>query len=170
MEAAERALRRFKFWSGLSCWSLLAFGVLSAVGSVFSRSGSGIMIGLALIAHGAVEWWQRRLFFGQGSGGALRWLAGNQLALAVSVSVYLLYSWVQFESDSIRAMLAREPIRTVLELYPPDLATGLYRDLPRFMEISYLAMIAVVVVGGGWMALYYLREGRKCVAAGLAKP
>lgn len=100
--------------SALSGWSLLLLGALSLLFSAFGADLAGSLIGLALLVHGVYELRQRvRLLRGEDAKAARR-LAGNQLALAVSVGAYLGWQVLAIDKGRLHALLNEEPLHSLL--------------------------------------------------------
>ncbi|MBK1876435.1 hypothetical protein [Pelagicoccus mobilis] len=149
------------FLSGLSAWSLIVFGGLSLAASLLGHSLGGAIVGVALLLHGGVELHQRGALGSCRNERAPVFLACNQLALAFSVIMYLAWQVLSLDVQEIDAMLAREPIRSLLALYPAELRERLYQNLPAILVGAYAVAGFLVLLGCLGMATVYLRVGRR---------
>lgn len=160
---AKRAGGSLAALSATSCWSLIVFGAASLAISLIAFSLPGILIGAALLAHGVYERLQRKRFFGASEAGAARLLGWNQVALAASVSLYLGWQAAAIDATELRAVLLREPVKSALELYPPEIAQRLVDRLPQYVAGFYGLTMLVAVFGCLAMAALYFRAGRRSV-------
>lgn len=144
--------------SALSAWSLILFGLLSLLFSGISSVNAGTLIGLALLVHGIYEVRQRKILIRGTDNKAHKRLAWNQMALAVSVSLYLGWQAFRFDEAELDALLARDPFKTALLQLPPDTTELLARELPRMLMLTYALAGFVVVVGCIGMAALYARS------------
>ncbi len=156
---SERRSSWFAFLSLLSGGSLLFCGLASTLVSVAIWSLLGLTVGLVLCVHGAFELRMRRAFLGGETDRASRRLAWNQIALAGSLSGYFGYQFFSIDRSELTAMLYRDPLKSLLELYPPEVASTLVRDLPGYVSIVYGGIWFLVVAGCLGMAIYYRRSG-----------
>lgn len=145
----------------VSCVSLLIFGAASLVFSFFGPEWSGILVGAALVVHGYYEFRQRDRFIRTKESGFASKLAWNQLALAVSVGIYLLWRYLQVDDQQLVAILARDPIRSFLAEMPPETTAELKQELPGLVRLSYATAALVVGLGCVAMAGKYWSEGRR---------
>lgn len=144
-----------------SCVSLLIFGVASLLFAGFGVDVSGMLIGAALIVHGYYELRQRDRFLRSKESSFAAKLAWNQLALAVSVGIYLLWKYLQVNDAELVAILMRDPVRSFLAETPPEFAAELKEELPDFVRMSYALAGVVVAIGCVGMAAKYRAEGRR---------
>lgn len=162
---ADKPEGRLAALSAMSCWSLIVFGVASLAISLVAFSLPGILIGAALSAHGVYERLQRKRFFESSMAGAARLLAWNQFALAASVSLYLGWQAAAIDAAELRAVLLREPVKSVLELYPPEIAQRLVEGMPQYVVGFYGLTMLIGVLGCFAMAALYFRAGRRRATA-----
>jgi len=143
--------------SGLSAWSLLLFGSLSLLISLLGGQLAGALVGLALVVHGGFELKLRPLLIANGNERAANRLAYNKLALSGSVVLYLLWQAVSIDPLEIEAMLARDPVRSLLTMTPSGTAEILRQDLPKVLLGAYGVAGVVVLLGCFGMAILYWR-------------
>ena len=151
--------------SAASCWSLIAFGVASLAVSLVALALPGLLIGAALLAHGLFERIHGKLLFRDANADSARRLAWNQMGLAASVSLYLGWQASAVDAEELRAVLLREPVKSALELYPPEIAQRLVEGLPQYVLGFYGLAMIVALLGCVAMAALYLRAGRKLTSA-----
>ncbi len=149
---------RVELLSGLSAWSLMAFGVLSLLITLFSWSWAGALIGAALLAHGVVELRLRARFLPTADRSAGNGLAWNQLGLAGSVLIYLSWQLATFDRSELDAMLSRDPIHSLLQQAPSEVSDLFYSDFPKLLAGAYGSAGLLVLIGCLGMALMYRRS------------
>lgn len=139
----------------MSGLSLMLFGGTSALISALFWSPSGLLVGLALFIHGWLEMRWRRAVVARGKRCGVRLMAANQVALAVSLSVYFLFQAETFSSESAMRALRHELVQEALTLYPPEVAAQLESTLPTYLQAAYGLVFATVWIGCLGMACYY---------------
>lgn len=150
----------------VSCVSLLVFGVASFLLSLAFLEKSGVLIGGALLFHGTFELRKRERFLKSRSESFASQLAWNQIGLAASVSVYLLWRYLQFDDAALLAVLEQEPVKTLLEQWPPEFVSEFKELLPSLAALSYSLAGVVAILGCVGMAALYRREGKRLAALG----
>lgn len=161
MPACRKVSGTVGFLSSMSAWSLLVFGALSLLLVCFSWTWAGGFIAIALLTHGGLEMWLKNRFVVDGNRSTGKKLAWNQLALAGSVLLYLSWQAGSFDRAELDAMFARDPMRSLLQLTPPEVVEMLNRDFPKFLAVAYGAAGFVVLLGCLGMALMYLKARSK---------
>lgn len=147
--------------SAVSAWSLLLFGAGSLLVSCFGGTFVGGLVGLGLLVHGGIELRLRLRLIETQAIVAARWLAYNQLALAATILFYLGWQVLGWDSDALDAVLAREPIAGLLQMFPPEVVETLRRDLPLAVLGSYGLAAVSVLLGCLGMAAMYWRSVRR---------
>lgn len=147
--------------SALSAWSLILFGGLSLLVVCFSWTFAGALIGAALLVHGVLELWLRSRFLPHGKASVGMGLAWNQFALAGSVLLYLGWQLFSFDTSEFEAMLARDPIRSLLQQAPPEMTEMFIRNFVKVLASAYGIVGFLALIGCLGMALMYLRSRQK---------
>ncbi len=155
----------FSLVSALSGFSLLGFGTLSLALSLFFWSPSGILVSLAVLVHGLLEIRFRKAAISGFEPNALGKMAWNQLALAVSISLYALWHIFTTDPEILENLLQQPLIQTVFNLYPIELRLTLIDALPRIVTVFYLLVIFVIWLGCGATAIYYWKQSKRDIAA-----
>ncbi len=145
----------------MSAWSLLAFGGLSLLLVCFSWTWSGALIAIALLAHGGLEMWLKNRFVIDGNRSTGNKLAWNQIVLAGSVLLYLSWQVSSYDRAELDTLLARDPLRSLLQLAPPEVVEMLNRDFPKLLAAAYGTAGFVVLLGCLGMSLMYLKARSK---------
>lgn len=161
MERERRIDTYLRILSLSSAWSLILFGCLCLLGSLFSVSIPGILIGVALLVHGTTELYLYRRLLQTELAKFASALARNQIALAASVVVYLLWQANHIDAAEIIAVLDGERIAPILAAFKPDIRETLREDLPVFLTGFYLLAAILVVMGCLGMGTIYFRYGKR---------
>ncbi len=160
MSGSTRVSASVSIFSAMSAWSLMLFGGLSLLVVCFSWDWVGALIGAALFGHGYWELSLRRRFLSEGASSVGKKLAWNQFGLAGSVLLYLSWQVFSYDRTELDAMLARDPLRTVLQQAPPEVVKMLQGDFPKILAGAYGLAGFVVLLGCLGMALMYLKACR----------
>ncbi|MDQ8184473.1 hypothetical protein [Pelagicoccus sp. SDUM812002] len=161
MAASGKVSGAVSLFSLISAWSLIVFGGLSLLIAAFSWSWAGAFIGLALLIHGILENRFRGSFLPQGERSFGKRLAWNQVGLAASGLLYFSWQLASFDRTALDAMLARDPLHTLLEQSPPEVSDMFYRDFPKLLAGAYGIAGMLVLLGCLGMAFMYLKASRK---------
>jgi hypothetical protein len=149
-----RKIRRTVGTAKLSGWTTGIFGALSVAISLVSFSGSGLLLGLALVASSCVELRNAGALARLDESAPGR-LALNQVALIGVLTLYSLWSiYVTLTSPSaIGAELAGSP--------DMDQLVGSVAGLERTITVGvYGGVIVASVIFQGGLAWYYAARGR----------
>lgn len=147
--------------SQLSAWSLVVFGGLSLLLVCFSWNWAGALIGIALLGHGFVEARLRGRFLQNAEREMGKGLAWNQMALSASVLLYLAWQALAIDRAKLDAMFARDPLRSLLQQMPPEVADTFNRDFSKLLAGAYGIAGLLVLLGCLGMALMYLKAARR---------
>ncbi len=156
----EKGKGYFSLVSGASGFSLVGFGFISLIISLWFWSLSGLFVSLAVFIHGFLEVRFRKQALNQGRWIQVRKMAWNQLALAASISLYSLWHMLTADPDLLRDLLNRPLVQSALNLYPVEFRIHLFNALPRIITIFYLLVILVAWLGCGSTAFYYLHHAK----------
>ncbi|MCH6258964.1 hypothetical protein MLD52_20580 [Puniceicoccaceae bacterium K14] len=156
MSDSVRPSSFFGVVSFLSGSSLIFFGIVSLAITLFSFGWLAVFVSMALLVHGVVELVARNRVLNDGSRVHARVLVRNQLALALSVSIYSLGMILQQDGGALQSELIRE----ILVLYPSEVRQMIEESIPMLTRIFYSLVILVVCVGAASTAFYYDRQTR----------
>ena len=151
----------FKTFSALSGVSLVVFGFGSLALSIWSRSLVSVAISLAILGHGMVELVARKRLLERRSTTGAQVMIINQLALALSVSLYAGWQIFVTDPETIRKAMESPLIAQILALYPPDTIMLIDAWLPRFVVGFYFLVMGVVWLACAATAAYYRSASRK---------
>jgi len=150
----------FRALSVLSGVSLATFGAMSLAISLWSLAIAGMLVSAAILVHGLVELRARKRALKKADDHSWRILVRNQLALAISVSLYALWQIYALDVENAREILEQPVVVEILALYPPNLIAMIDAWLPRIVAAFYWTVIAIVCLACGATAAYYRAVGR----------
>ena len=139
---ANRAAAPFwlKFVSLLSGGSLLLFGLASVLLSTVFWSWPGLLVGLAMAVHGGLELrFRQRLISGR-ERRAAKILAINQLALGLTLTLYLATQIVGLEGAAVEEALRGDLIQSLLQGLPASAQESLEADLRMLTKVLGYAL------------------------------
>lgn len=151
----------FKTFSALSGGSLVVFGIASLVLSLWWSSAFGVVISVAILGHGIVELAARKRLLEKTSAKGAKVMIANQLALAMSVSLYAGWQVYVTDPEMIRNAMESPLVAQALSLYPPDTLLLIDAWLPRIILGFYFLVIAIVWLACAATAVYYRSAIRK---------
>ncbi|MCA9280137.1 MAG: hypothetical protein H6815_12160 [Phycisphaeraceae bacterium] len=152
-----KPIRRAIGWAGISGWSTLVFGILSALIGGAQYSAAGTAVGVGLIIAGSLELVGRSKLKAL-SVDAVKFLLLSQLALAITLVSY--GGWKVYEVAVHGSPVARE-----IESQFGDAGAGadigeIYVNMiEQFTYVAYFGVIAIGVIAPAWAAfIYYLKK------------
>ncbi len=156
----NRKLRIFRLLSRVNGWSLVLVGLVSFGISVYAGSIAGTLISAALALHGALELGLSKKAAAGEWKSATRRMAFNQVALAVSLSLYFAYQIITLDEEALMTQLAASPIYDILLLYPVDLRYEIIESLPFLIGLFYGVAALISWIFCVATAIYYWTQGR----------
>ena len=144
----------------LSGGSLLFFGIASVLLTALFWSWPGLLVGLAMLAHGGLELRYRRRLIAVRDPRAAKILAANQLALGLMLTLYLATQIIGMEGAAVEEALRGDLIESLLQGLPASAQESLEADLRTLTKVLGYALLASLWFGCLAMAYYYREYGR----------
>tara|TARA_B110000037_G_C16995625_1_gene454970 strand:+ start:214 stop:732 length:519 start_codon:yes stop_codon:yes gene_type:complete len=151
----------------MSGGSLVLFGFVSLLLSLFGGGLAGVLVGAALLVHGIVELQARSAVLQRSDMRGGRRLCINQLVLAVSISAYAGSQVFNLNDEAIGQAVAKaleSPlVKSFLDIVPVEALDQVVDQMPGMVRGLYVAVVVVAWLGCGLTALYYRSKVRVIV-------
>ena len=137
-------------------WSVAALGGVCVVLSLLWLSLTGLLIGGAGVASGAMELTGRRRLL-DGRPYARAWLAGSQVLLLGAILLYAGYRLATFDPQEFTRQLSPDLLDALKDAFGEDLN----QLVARSVRLMYEALIIAALLYQGGLCLFYALATRK---------